>query len=93
MPHAHPFDPVASSHRIRNAIEGIACNSINALHSRRSKNLYKELRDSLCHNWTPLGSKFVEWMQQRMISAYLIHRVVKGRSVPQIRKCAMSVPK
>src|ERR1700722_19364333 len=47
--HTNPFDVLADADRIRDAIERIARNSVNALNLRFHQNVYQQVSHSFCH--------------------------------------------
>jgi hypothetical protein len=48
--HADPLDILAGANRIRDAIERIAGDAVNALNARSHENVYQQVRHSLCHS-------------------------------------------
>src|SRR4029077_20029555 len=49
VPDGHPFDPALPAHGISKAIEAVADDSVDALHTRSGKYLDKLLGDGLGH--------------------------------------------
>src|SRR5271166_1606161 len=56
MADMHPLNLVSSANRVRDSVERIAADSVNALNSGFQQNIYKQVSYSLCHvtpSWTP----------------------------------------